>query len=377
MDERWGLGEEAVVEGVLAPVAQRRWRWGVMVEGASRALGAGAGVILFGLALQLLKAGAGGVAAVLDVLSVHGVAGFLGLGWLGSALLMSGSPMAAVAVSLTGAGTVSASEGLAMLSGSRMGASSSVLLLGFVLYLMRRRSADGLFIGVVALLVASTLWLPAVPLGLALARLPWLHPEALAVPAALTKGVSGFYGPLVQWGLEHLHHLLVFAGGVALLLLSFFVFDRALPQLDTEGLAARRLDSLTQRPWAMFLLGLAVTALTMSVSVSVGLLIPLSLRGYVRREMIVPYIMAANISTWVDTLAAAALVGSGEALGIVLAIMMAGSILTLGILLLSYRPYSRWVLRWARRVLESKRGFALFLAVYATAPLGLLLLGNP
>ncbi len=374
MDDRWVLGEEVVVEGALAPVGERRRRWWVMVEGASRALGAGAAVILFGLALQLLKAGSGGMAAVLDVLSVHGVAPLLGLGWLGSALLMSGSPMAAVAVSLTAAGTVSTSEGLAMLSGSRMGASSSVLLMGFVLYLLRRRSADGLFIGVVALLVATTLWLPALPLGLALARLPWLHPDALAVPPALTKGMEGFYGPLVQWGLEHLHHLLLFAAGVGVLLLSFSVFDRALPQLDTEGLAARRLDSLTRRPWAMFLLGLAVTALTMSVSVSVGLLIPLSLRGYIRREMIVPYIMAANISTWVDTLAAATLVGSGAALGMVLATMMAGSILTLGILLLLYRAYSKWILQWARKVLASKRGLALFLALYGAAPPGLLAL---
>jgi hypothetical protein len=369
------MADELALEGALpvAAGALRRRRWLLALEAASRVLGAGAAVLLFGLALQLLKAGAGGLAPLLDALSAQGVAALLGLGWLGAALLMSGSPMAAVAVSLAAAGTVSTFEGLAMLSGSRMGASSSVLLMGFVLYLLRRRSADGLFIGVVALLVASTLWLPALPLGLALLHLPWFHPDAFAVPAALTEGVDALYGPVVHWGQEHLHRLLLFAGGVGVLLLSFSVFDRALPQLDTEGLAARRLHALTRRPWAMFLLGLAVTAVTMSVSISIGLLVPLSLRGYLRRETAIPYIMAANLSTWVDTLAAAALLGSGAALGMVLAEMTAGALLTLGVLLLLYRPYSRLVLALARAVLGGRVRFALFLALYFAAPLALLL----
>jgi sodium-dependent phosphate cotransporter len=365
-----GLALERVLPAARQPL---RRRWLVAAEASSRVMGAAAAVLLFGLALQLLKAGAGGLAPVLKAMSVEGVPSLLGLGWLGAALLMSGSPMAAVAVSLAAAGTVSNYEGLAMLSGSRMGASSSVLLLGFLLYLLRRRSADGLFIGVVALLVASTLWLPALPVGQALLHLPTFHPSAFAVPGQLTEGVNALYGPVVEWGLEHMHRLLLFVAGVATLLLSFSVFDRALPQLDTEGLAARRLHFFTQRPWAMFLLGLAVTAVTMSVSISVGLLVPLSLRGYLRRETVVPYIMAANLSTWVDTLAAAALLGSGAAVGMVLAEMAAGAALTLGVLLVLYRPYSRVVLSLARWLLGSRPRFVLFLALYFATPAILLL----
>jgi sodium-dependent phosphate cotransporter len=366
--------EELALERSLPAARQalRRRSW-LALEVASRLLGAAAALLLFGLALQLMKGGAGGLGPVLRALSVEGVPSLLGLGWLGAALLMSGSPMAAVAVSLTAAGTVSTFEGLAMLSGSRMGASSSVLVVGFLLYLLRRRSADGLFIGVVALLVASSLWLPALPLGLALLHLPWFHPDSLAVPAALTEGVNGLYGPLVGWAQGHLPRLLLFTAGVAALLLSFSVFDRALPQLDTEGLAARRLHALTQRAWAMFLLGLAVTAVTMSVSISVGLLVPLSLRGYLRRETVVPYIMAANLSTWVDTLAAAALLGSGAAVGTVLAEMTAGALLTLGVLLLLYRYYARLLLALARWVMGGRLRFALFLALYLAAPAALLL----
>ena len=55
------------------------------------------------------------------------------------------------------------------------------------------------------------------------------------------------------------------------------------------------------RPWFMFAVGLGVTVLTLSVSVSLSLLVPLAARGYIRRENVVPYILGANITTFVDT----------------------------------------------------------------------------
>ncbi len=47
-----------------------------------------------------------------------------------------------------------------MINGSRMGASLIVLVVGFVSYVTGRRNPDGLYIGVVALLTAITLWAP-------------------------------------------------------------------------------------------------------------------------------------------------------------------------------------------------------------------------
>ena len=53
--------------------------------------------------------------------------------------------------------------------------------------------------------------------------------------------------------------------------------------------------------------GALVTLLTLSVSVSLSVLVPLNHRGYVRRENVIPYIMGAGITTFVDTLLAALL----------------------------------------------------------------------
>ena len=103
---------------------------------------------------------------MLEDFSIDGYARTLGFGWLGSYIVISGSPVAAIALSLFAGGALTDIETFAMINGSRMGASLIVLVVGFVSYVTGRRNPDGLYIGVVALLTAITLWAPVMPLGL-------------------------------------------------------------------------------------------------------------------------------------------------------------------------------------------------------------------
>jgi Na+/phosphate symporter len=123
----------------------------------------------------------------------------------------------------------------------------------------------------------------------------------------------------------------------------------------------------------MFLIGLAVTAVTLSVSLSLTLLIPLSLKGYIRRNAIIPYVMGANISTWVDTLVAALLLNAPRAFTIVFTEMVVGASISLFVLIFLYKPYSTVIIGLANRITQSKRGFAVFLGVILIVPLVLFL----
>ncbi|MDO8616691.1 MAG: hypothetical protein Q7T33_13305 [Dehalococcoidia bacterium] len=348
--------------------------WRVAVGAATSAAYSAAGLFLFVLALQLLKSGAGGLKPVLKALSADGPLNLLGFGWLGAYGVMSGSPVAAISLGLYSGGTISDVESLAMLNGSRLGASFIVLFVGFILYLSHRRTADGLFIGVVALLTAFTLWLPALPLGILALKSGWFDGIEVGTPGALTSFVDIVYDPIVERAVDWLPNLLVFAAGIGVLMGAFTVFDRALPNLEsTSGGRVERIKEWLHHPLAMFGLGLGITAVTMSVSISLTLLIPLSLKGYVRRDNIIPYIMGANISTWVDTLVAALLLDTPRAFTIVFTEMVVGGGLSLIILLFFYKPYSRAVLALARRVTHSRRGFAIFLGAIFLLPLVLFL----
>ena len=68
-------------------------------------------------------------------------------------------------------------------------------------------------------------------------------------------------------------------------------------------------------------------------SVSLSLLVPLSARGYVRRENLIPYIMGANITTFIDTLLAALLINNPMGFTIVLVQMITATFASLVILI--------------------------------------------
>src|SRR3954466_2557313 len=153
---------------------------------------------LFIIALQLIKNGAGGLKPVLDAFAVDGVLGHLGFGWIGSYLVMSGSPVAAVSLSLFSGGIQDNLETFAMINGSRLGASLIVLVVGFVSYITGKRNPDGLYIGVVALLVAITLWTPVVPIGLLILDQGWLDGVRIESPGVLTSAVNYISDPVVK-----------------------------------------------------------------------------------------------------------------------------------------------------------------------------------
>jgi sodium-dependent phosphate cotransporter len=324
---------------------------------------------LFVLALQLIKEGATGLRPVLDALSVDGIAGHFGLGWFGAYAVMSGSPVAAVAMSLLAGDAISNLEAFAMINGTRMGASLIVLVVGFVAYVMGRRNPDGLYIGVVALLTSVTLWGPAMPLGLFLLDRGWLDGVQVTSPGVLTSAVGAVSDPVVDPLVDALPRLLLFAIGIGALMLGFALFDRSLPSLERPGPRFETLSRMLQQRYAMFGFGVLVTLLTLSVSLSVTILVPLALKGYIQRHRVVPYVMGANIATWVDTLLAALLLDSPLGFEIVLTQMLAGTTVSLFVLVFLYEPYTRLLLGTAHRVSSSRRNLVVFLAAFILAPL--------
>jgi hypothetical protein len=331
-----------------------------------------ASVWLFVLSLQLIKVGASGLRPVLDSLSADGIAGHFGFGWFGSYVVMSGSPVAAVAMSLYAGGATTSAETFAMLNGSRLGASLIVLVVGFISYVTGRRNPDGLYIGVVALVTAITLWGPVLPLGLFVLDQGWLDGASFDSPAFITSFVSAISDPVVEPLDDLLPAFAMFVAGILVLVGGFALFDRALPSLERPGPRFEALSQTLQKPFAMFGFGILVTMITLSVSLSVTILVPLALKGYVHRDRVVPYIMGANIATWVDTLLAALLLDSPGAFTIVLTQMITGGAVSLTVLLLLYGPYTRFVLSVAHRVSSSRRHLATFIAVLFLIPLALL-----
>jgi Na+/phosphate symporter len=119
----------------------------------------------------------------------------------------------------------------------------------------------------------------------------------------------------------------------------------------------------------MFLLGCIVATLTLSVSVALTVLVPLAVKGYVKRDEALPYIMGANITTLADTLVVAMLQKTPVAAQIVLAEAIGVTIVSVTILAFFYKPMKRSVLGLDDWLVADNKRLAGFVGALFLVPL--------
>ena len=333
---------------------------------------------LFILAVQLMKTGAAAIGP--DIQGqfpfANGIS-TLGFGWLGAYFVLSGSPVAATAISLFGAGTLTKLQTFTMLSGSRLGASFIVLLTGF-LYAARNRNDpnrnEPIGMGIQAMTMTALVYLPGMVIGYGIIRSGLLDGLNLHASGQLEAAMSVVWGPLVDAIEGVVPEALMFIVGLLVILASFKLLDHVLPQVSSDSTAAKR-ASWMRRPWTMFALGCIVATLTLSVSVALTVLVPLAVKGYVRRDEALPYIMGANITTLADTLVVAMLQRDPAAAQIVLAEAIGVTIVSLAILAFWYQPVKRGVIRLDDYFVGSTRRMAIFVGILFVLPVSFLLSG--
>lgn len=331
-------------------------------------------VLLFALSVEVMKTGAGGLSPLIrGHLAVTSTLDSLGLGWLMAYLVLSGSPAATAAMALLSADALSSLQAFTMITGSRLGASFLVLLIGFIYTLRGHEQRSALSTGVLCFLLTGSVQLLAIPVGMLIMGQGWFDRFRWKVLEDLSASLNWVLDPLLDPAMATLPEWLLFLIGVGLIALSFRLLDRALPQPRLRETGLSQVPRLVYRPEVMFLLGLAITLVTMSVSISIGILVPLSARGYVRRENLIPYILGANVSTLVDTLLAGVLLGDARAVSVVLIHMVSAVLVSLPIVLLAYRPYERLMSRGLAWIIRGKRNFVMFLGIIFVVPIALVL----
>lgn len=380
------LGEVMTQPSSPSPVAERHEpptpppptpeRRGWLPSWLQKSLLAVVALGFFILALELLKTGAKPLGPFLtDTLGIQNATNTLGFGWLVAYAVLSGSPVAAISLSFFHEGIINDVQTFTMITGSRLGASFIVLFVGFLYYLRGHQRGASVAIGVLCLLVTATIYLPAMALGYWLLTGNWLDRFQPTSGEQLTGVLDVIYDPIVSRisALFGAFPWVIFFIGLGTLLFSFNLLDRALPEMNAERSAFQRIGRVVYRPLAMFALGMAVTSVTLSVSVSLSILVPLSAKGFVKRENMLPYIMGANITTFIDTLFAALVMSGPEAFTIVLVEMLSVAVISVIVILFAYRHYARAIVATLDLVMHNNRTLAIFLIVMLVTPIVLLL----
>jgi Na+/phosphate symporter len=191
--------------------------------------------------------------------------------------------------------------------------------------------------------------------------------------AQVNSVVDFLFDPIAGLASATLPHWTLFPIGLGIIMTSFNLFDRCLPQMSLKESQVGQMARLVYRPWVMFALGAAITSISMSVSVSLGILVPLNQRGYIRRENVIPYIMGANITTFIDTLLATLLLENPAAFTVVLVEMLSVTIVSVIILATIYHWYERSTLNFVAWVTARNRNLAFFMISIFVVPILLML----
>jgi sodium-dependent phosphate cotransporter len=333
-----------------------------------------ASLFLFILAITLMKEGARDLAPLVrDRFAVTNAANCLGFGWLFAYLVMSGSPVAAAALTFFDAGIIDRLGAFAMITGSRLGASFIVLFIGFIYTLRGRDRVASLGMGLLSLTVTGTTYLIGLIIGAGILQAGWLDSLQFRSSVFLNSLTDFLFDPLAAFLLVLLPRWMLFLVGLGITMLSFSLFDKCLPQMTLKESQIGRMSRVVYRPWVMFILGAMITLISMSVSVSLSILVPLSQRGFVRRENVIPYIMGANITTFIDTLLAAVLLNNPPAFTVVLVEMTSITIVSVLILAIIYHRYHRAMLDVVAWMTANNRHLALFMITIFVTPLILML----
>jgi Na+/phosphate symporter len=331
-------------------------------------------LFFFILAIMLMKEGARAITPLVnDWLAVDNTANCVGFGSLSAYIVLSGSPVAATALTFFDAGIVDKMGAFAMIAGSRLGASFIVLLIGFIYVLRGRNLRTNLSMGILSLSVTGTTYLPALLIGAGILQAGTFDQVQLGSGALLRSATDFAVRPIIDLIVNYFPSWLVFPIGLSVISLSFKLFDRCLPAMTLRESQVGRVSRLVYRPWVMFALGALITLISMSVSLSLSILVPLSARGYVRRENVIPYIMGANITTFIDTLLAAVLLGNPSAFTVVFVEMFSIAVVSAFILITIFRRYERAMLHFVAWVTDSNRNLTLFLGIVFFTPVILML----
>lgn len=341
-------------------------------------------LFLFVGALQVMKTGAQGM----DILQqgqwlVRNAGSTLGLGWLGALFVLSGSPIAASALALVNAGSITQIQGFTMVTGSRLGAAFVVLLVA-VIYALR--SGAGMRMkpvstAVMALCTTTLIYIPGAVIGYWILQWNAFRSMELHFGPEFSDLIDIVYGPLLT-RIENGPGGVLFIGGLAILLAAFKLIDTVVPEMSQEKIESSRVGWLRSK-WPMFGLGCLVALITMSVSVALTVLVPLVVKGYVKREDILPYIMGANITTLGDTLLAALLLDSAtRAAGvpptvpIVLADIIGATVVSLIILTFFYPQVRSGIWKFQRPIVNRKPLLAGFTGALFAVPLGIIVVSG-
>lgn len=255
-----------------------------------------AAIYMFIFSLSLIKVSSASLGSEIFSLARNGVneINAFGFGWLASLITQSSGAAAATLIAFSLAGIIGPVVLIYMIMGTRIGTSITALFTSFLVHAKRRDFRHGFEIGLANLVYA----LPIAVIMFLLEFFTGFFSKAgeyfftLGLPAI--DFIDIIVNPLINLLSSIPDHLSVLIG-LFILIGSLKYLPRFMIGIWGEKELKDKVNRFLNNKWKSFWLGVGITALLMSTSITITFLIPLVVTRITNLKKVIPYMIGANM----------------------------------------------------------------------------------
>lgn len=299
--------------------------------------------------------------------NIRNVPSAIGYSWIASMFILSGSPIAAIAIGMKNAGVISAIQLFGSIIGSRIGAVSIAFFIGIVTALGDKSLRRGFSIGTAAFVTTLIMNSGTLLLG------SLLYPLRSLVSIAPKVAAPDPLGPLeaaAGYMTSSIGPSVAILFGTLSIIFVIGLIDKTLLKKSGEDSIESWID-LLGNPVASFFSGFLLTAVFFNVSVSLSIIVPIYISKKIELKNIVPYLVGANVGAFSDALVLSLLTGNPESFGAVLMVMLGNCIMAY---FMMKEKMIDSIVNVTYRLLVDMRGVLMLLGIMVLLPLLLVIL---
>jgi len=252
---------------------------------------------MFVLSLTLIKVSSASLGGGIFSLTRNGMneLNAFGFGWLATLVTQSSGASAATLIAFHLAGIIGPIFLIYMIIGTRIGTSITALFTSFLIHAKRRDFRHGFEIGLANLVYA-------IPIAIVMFLLEFFTGFFSKVGNYFVVLDSPFRPDIIDMAvmpvidmISSLPSGLRIVFGVLFLIGSLRYLPKFMINVWGEVRLRSKINRLLDKKWKSFLLGLGVTALLMSTSITITFLIPLVVTRITKLKKVIPYMIGANL----------------------------------------------------------------------------------
>jgi len=264
----------------------------------------------------------------------------ISVGWFTTSIVQSSGAVASVTAAFVGNNLLSLNLAVYVLMGAFIGTSITALIISFITASKKRRDfRHGFEIGlcyaiyslflVIIVFALEYLFKSFSKLSFFLASLIQGRISILNIPDIMNMITSPITKPLFEGN----HKLILFFLGFLILIFTLrYISKSVIAVLGGEKNARKFINRFFESKYKAYLIGVLLTAIVFSSSITIGLLVPLAVARLINLKKAIPFIIGANLGTFTDVFLASIIIGKIPALAtamIYISFSLLGSIIFL------------------------------------------------